>query len=200
LAVGYGLVGLIGLGFAVRTVTRVPDWATPASLEASSIKVSYNSARSNQYYAYSLYVASQTETDPVKQKALYDEAWPYVNKALEIYPAYSDALTCRAGIAAGYYLQDDDIKKLLQCFEDTQRMRPTEYVDQFMDYLTKVGKHPAELIDWIHRVGFGYFWIAKKNPDMADKYLKMGLRMAPEDPLLNSELVTIQQSPLNRHR
>jgi protein O-mannosyl-transferase len=190
--VAYGVLGVMGLGFAVRTVTRVPAWENSATLEAASIQVSYNSARSNQYYAYSLYEKALVEKDPVKQKALYDEAWPYVNKAIEIYPAYYDAHTCRDGIAAAYFQQDGDIGKLLPYFENTLRTKPTDFVDQYLDYLSKRGQHVPELTDFFHRVGHGYFWTEKHDPARAKKYLEMGLRLAPADARLAADLAGVK--------
>ncbi|MBL0015194.1 MAG: DUF1736 domain-containing protein [Bacteroidetes bacterium] len=191
-AVGLGLLGLMGLAFAARTFTRVPDWKDAASLEAASIKVSFNSARSNQYYAYSLYEKSIVEKDVAKKQALYDEAWPYVNKALEIYPGYTDAHTCRDGIAAGRYQIDGDINKLLPYFENTLRTAPVDFVDQYLDYLSKRGQHVTELTDFFHRVGFGYFWTEKKDAARARKYLEMGLRMAPGDARLIGDLAGLR--------
>ncbi len=191
-AIAYGLLAVMGVGFAVRTFTRVPDWENAATLEAASIQVSYNSARSNQYYAYSLYEKALQEKDPVKQKALYDEAWPYVNKALEIYPAYYDAHTCRDGIAAAYYQRDGDIAKLLPYFENTLRTKPTDFVDQYLEYLSKRGQHIPELTDFFHRVAYGYFWNEKRDGVRARKYLEMGLRLAPSDARLTADLAGVK--------
>ncbi len=191
-AIAYGLIAAMGVGFAVRTFTRVPDWENSATLEAASIQVSFNSARSNQYYAYSLYEKALQEKDPDKQKALYDEAWPYVNKALEIYPAYYDAHTCRDGIAAAYYQRDGDIAKLLPYFENTLRTKPTDFVDQYLDYLSKRGQHVPELTDFFHRVAYDYFWSEKRDGVRARKYLEMGLRLAPGDARLAADLASVQ--------
>lgn len=190
--IAYALLGVMGIGFAARTLTRVPDWETPATLEAASIQVSYNSARSNQYYAYTLYETSLVEKDTAKKRDIYDQAWPYVNRALEIYPAYTDAHTCRDGIAAGYYQLDGDITKLLPYFENTLRTAPVDFVDQYLDYLVKRGQHVPELTAFFHRVGYEYFWEAQGNATRARKYLEMGLRLAPGDAGLTADLAAVK--------
>lgn len=190
-ALAWGLTAVMVLSFATRTLTRVPDWENSATLEAASIKVSVNSARSNQYYAYSLYEKSLVETDREKKRALYDEAWPYVNKALEIYPEYSDAHTCRGGIAAGYYQLDNDVNKLLSTFEATLKTSPVAFVDQFLNWLVGRQRHTTELAAFFHRVGFEHFWKVKRDAATARKYLNMGLRAAPSDAQLQADLRAI---------
>lgn len=190
-AVAWGLAGLMIVGFSARTFTRVPDWENSATLEAASIKVSVNSARSNQYYAYSLYEKSLVENDREKKRALYDEAWPYVNKALEIYPGYTDAHTCRGGIAAGYYQLDGDVDKMLSTFEHTLRTAPVPFVDQFLNWMVGRQLHAAKMAAFFHRVGYDHFWISRKDAGTARKYLKMGLRAAPGDSQLQADLAAI---------
>ncbi|MFM2375818.1 MAG: hypothetical protein RLZZ165_915 [Bacteroidota bacterium] len=191
-ALAYGLAGVMALGFAVRTVTRVPDWENTFTLESASIQVSHGSARSNQYYAYCLYEQAIAEPDHAKRKALFDKAWPYVNKALEIYPTYTESHTCRDGIAAGRYQMDGDIRKLLPYFENTLRTAPVVFVDQYLEYLSKRGRHVPELLDFFHRVGFEYFWTERRDAARARKYLEMGLRMAPGDPRLSGDLAAVK--------
>ena len=131
------------------------------------------------------------EKDPDKQKALYDEAWPYVNKALEIYPAYYDAHTCRDGIAAAYYQRDGDIGKLLPYFENTLRTKPTDFVDQYLEYLSKRGQ-PRAPSSPISSTASPTTISGAKNATacVARKYLEMGLRLAPGDARLAADLAS----------
>ncbi|MEM6270990.1 MAG: hypothetical protein AAF998_16235 [Bacteroidota bacterium] len=187
----YAITGVFALGFIIKTIERVPAWENSATLEAAAIKVSYNSARANQYYAYSLYEKSLEAKDNPAKIALYDEAWPYVNKALEIYPQYSDAHTCRAGIAAGYYQTQAKLELMLNTFENTLKVKPVPFVDQFMNWLVGRQRHATEIAQWAHRVGFEWFWKQKNDAVQAKKYLNMGLRAAPGDPQLQSDLAQI---------
>lgn len=189
---GIGLVTVMAVGFAVRTYTRVPDWENAATLEESSIKVSVNSARSNQYYAYIIYEQALKEQQPAAKKALFDKAWPYVNRALEIYPAYSDAHICRDGIAAGYYQLDGDINKLLPYFENTLKTKPVEFVDQYLDYLVRRGFHQPEMLAFFHRIGYEYFWKQKHDAVNARKYLNMGLQMVPGEARMTADLAEVR--------
>lgn len=189
--VAWGLTGLFALGFAYKTIDRVPAWENSASLEKAAIKVSYNSARANQYYAYSLYEKSLVATDNTEKIALYDEAWPYVNKALEIYPGYSDAHTCRAGIAAGYYQSKGDLNIMLDAFEKTLKVKPVPFVDQFLNWMVGRQRNATELAVWFHKVGFQHFWQQKQDAVNAKKYIQMGLRTSPGDVQLTGDLASI---------
>ena len=188
---GMALLGIFMVGFAARTYTRVPDWEDEHSLEKAAIKVSVNSCRSNQFYAYSLYVQSISEKDPVKQKALYDEAFPYVSKSLEIYPTYNEALTCKSGIMAGYYQQDGKIQPLLDWFEHVLKTHPVVFVDQYLEFLSKRGRHVLEMGTFFQKVGYDYFWKAKGDAASAKKQMGYWGRMDPANPVLQESLAAI---------
>ena len=61
----------------------------------------------------------------------------YVDRALSIYPTYTDALTCKGGLLAGYYDLDRDLDKLLDGFYKIQMTNPISFVDTYLNYLDK---------------------------------------------------------------
>lgn len=190
----YGLVSAFVLGFGIKTVTRVPVWENNWELDKAAVKVSQNSARANQYHAYSLYEQALQEQDRAKQKELYDEAYPYVSKALEIHPTYTDALTCKGGIVAGYYQLDGDINKFLDEFYKivTAAPYPLTFTEQYLQYLNRRRKHIPELLDFYHRVGWEHFWVVKKDANTARKYLNYGAQLHPGDARIQRDLQLIQ--------
>lgn len=126
---------IISLGYTYKTIDRVPAWENELELNKAAIKVSVNSARANQYMGYSLYREALKLKDPDEQKKLYNQAFPYVKRALEIHPTYSDALTTKAGLMAGYYQQNGDLSTLLNAFFDIQTTNPIQFVDTYLEYL-----------------------------------------------------------------
>lgn len=196
--IGLGVVALLAVGFTVKSFARIPAWESNHSLNEAAITVSTNSARANQYYAYSLYeqyLEDKSGEQPNRdyQKELLEEAYPYVNKALEIHPTYSDALTCKGGILGGFYDLDKDINRVLEGFYDIATApREVPFTDQYLSYLNRRGKHFEELVDFYHRVGFVYWWQGQQNAVLARKYINYGLQLVPGHPQLEQDLAQVK--------
>lgn len=197
--IGLGLTGLMCVGFAFITFARVPAWENNHTLNQAAIKVSVNSARANQYFAYSLYEqylenrdGEDSLRDPAKQSSLLTEAYPYVNRALEIHPDYSDALTCKGGILGGFYGLNKDVNALLVGFYPLATSEnQVSYTTDYLNYINRRRQHPNELIDFYHRVGAVHWWGEKKNVVLARKYLNMGLSIVPDHPQLVADMAPV---------
>ncbi len=194
-AVGIALavMGLLGAGYAVRTVTRVPDWESTYTLNAASIQVSTESAYSNQYYGFALYEMADKETDFGKKKKLLDEALPYVERALVICPLYPDALGTKTGIMVNYFTMDNKIEPLLKWFEFVQKNHPIAYIDTVLKDLIAFGQHRVELNYWLQDVGYNHFWVAKGDKKMATKYIQMLKSIDPTNSNVDRALSNIQK-------
>ncbi|MCB0638230.1 MAG: hypothetical protein KDC54_16485, partial [Lewinella sp.] len=172
---GIGLLALMGLGFAYKTITRVPAWEDAMSLNRAAITVSVNSARANSYMAYSLYQRGLQE-QPIQQMATYQEALPYVERALEIYPTYTDAITCKAGIVAGIYQQTADLNTLLTTFYELLAANHVSFIDQYVEYL--IGRADRQLlVNFFHRAGYELMALQQKQYPLAIQYLNNGLKV-----------------------
>lgn len=181
------LLGVILIGYSLKTITRVPAWENEMTLNQAAIKVSKNSARANSYMAYSLYRASLEEPDQAKKKAMLEEALPLVNRALEIYPEYTDALTCKGGVITGFYQMDGDLDKLLDGFYNILAAKHVGFVDQYMEYLN--GRADSQkMADFYHRAGYELLTLTKKEYPLAVKYLNYGIQVAPNDVRLLEDL------------
>jgi len=178
--VAMALLLAIVLGYSYKTITRVPDWENASTLNQAAIKVSTNSARANSYMAYSLYQAGLQETNPQKQRELYQQALPYVNRALEIYPEYSDAITCKGGLVAGLYQQDGDLPKLLDAFYDLLSRRHVAFLEQYLEYLNGRA-NPQQMANFYFRAGYELLVQQKQDYPRAIQYLNYGLQLAPQD-------------------
>ena len=186
-------MGVIGVSiiFAALTIQRVPAWENALTLNEAAIRVSTNSARANSYYGYSLYVAGLETEDPVKKDSLFQRARPYVDKALEIYPNYTDALTAKTGLLTQEYKNDQDLNKLFDSFYEIQNMGPIAYVDTYLDYLDK-RINAQVMASFYHRLGFELFFKTKRDPRRALSYIQKGLRLDPGNAVLLQDQQQIQ--------
>jgi hypothetical protein len=125
----------LSLGFTYKNLDRIPDWKNSFTLGKSAVITSPNSITANQFYAYDLYLSGIKETDTGKKKAILDEANIYVNKALSMYPEYSQALTCKAGVVGELYRIDGDLARLLNEYYNIQLAGITPFVDEFLKYI-----------------------------------------------------------------
>ena len=175
---GWALLALFTIGFTFKSWTRIPAWKDEMSLNRAAIKVSTNSARANSYMAYSLYQAGLQTNDQAQRKQLYEEALPYVNRALEIYPTYSDAVTCKGGLVAGLYQMDGDLDKLLKEFYALLKARHVVFLDQYMAYLNGQADR-NKLAQFYHRAGFQLLAEEQQNYPLALQYLNYGIQIAP---------------------
>lgn len=181
---------LFAAGFAWKSLERIPAWQNEYMLNKAAVEVSKNSARANTFYAYTLYRMAIDTADLEAKRALLAEAEPHVDKALEIYPQYSDALRTKAGIRALHYQLDGNLDQLLNEFAAVARKNWVDFLDTYMKYLN--GRAPAQkLIPFYHRVGFEIFFKEKDDLVHAVQYLKMGLELDPQNPRLLKDLALV---------
>ncbi len=189
--VSLGIIGLMAVGYAYKTIDRVPAWENEMTLNQAAIKVSTNSARANSYMAYSLYQRALQESG-AQQMATVQEALPFVNRALEIYPEYSDAVTCKSGLVAAIYQQDNDLGKLLDEFYPLMAAKHVAFHQQYMEYLNGRGDQGL-LLDFYHRVGYELFGLQKQDYALARQYINYGLGIDPANAQLQQDLADINQ-------
>lgn len=187
--VGIGVLLLTALAYAGKTYERIPAWKDAMSLNRAAIKVSTNSARANSYMAYSLYQRGLQEQGP-QQLATYQEALPLVNRALEIYPAYTDALTCKGGLIAGLYQQNNNLDQLLQGFYEILSAGHVNFIDQYMVYLN--GRIDGQrLAQFYHRAGYELMAMQQRQYPLALQYLNYGLEVSPNNVTILEDLAEV---------
>jgi protein O-mannosyl-transferase len=146
---GLGIAALLVVGFSIKTLIRVPDWYSGATLNASAIINSPNSARSNCFYAISIWEDKFLKLPPnatdEQKKALLDEMKPYFDRSLQILPKYSAALKMWAGMAGEYHKIDNNLDNLLKEFERINRAGV--YEPFTIQYLTYVNNRVATKAD-----------------------------------------------------
>jgi tetratricopeptide (TPR) repeat protein len=112
------------IAFSLKTYSRNFDWKDNLTLFGHDVKVSINSAKGNSTYASELYKLSEDaeqSKDTLLRNKYLKEAIPYFEKALEIYPDYSEALIRLGNI---YYKLDGDYKKMMDYYLKTLETNP----------------------------------------------------------------------------
>ncbi len=137
---GLGIAALLIIGFSIKTLIRVPDWYSGATLNASAIKYSPNSARANCFYAISIWEERYMKLPPnatnEQKLALLNEMKPYFDRSLHILPKYSAALKMWAGMAGEYHKIDNNLDNLLTEFERINRAGVYEpFTIQYLTYI-----------------------------------------------------------------
>ncbi|MEL7122227.1 MAG: hypothetical protein AAFO07_22450 [Bacteroidota bacterium] len=193
------LIGVIALGYAFKTFTRVPAWKDAMSLNRAAIKVSTNSARANSYMAYALYQEVLQTKEANRQQELINEALPFVNRSLEIYPEYSDATTCKAGLVASQYQIDGDVQKLLDEFHQLLINKHVSFIDRYLEYLNPRSDN-ARLANFYYKTGYELMSVQQKNYPLAIKYLNYGVEVAPADGRMYEGLAETYLNAGNRNQ
>jgi tetratricopeptide (TPR) repeat protein len=201
---GLAVLALTVAGYAIRTVTRVPVWESPLTLNRAAVKVSKNSIRANCFVGTALYheYRGLVEAGKVEEaRPLLDEAHRHIHHALSIYPAYTDALTMKGGIAAERYKFDRDLNKLLQEFYDIIVARGrVDFIDQYIEYLFGGRAPQATMVNFIHRVAHDHFLMGARTTQdysYAVHYLNMALKGAPDNARLLYDLSLVYQAAGN---
>jgi tetratricopeptide (TPR) repeat protein len=186
------LLILVCTGYSIKTVTRVPAWKNTMSLNRAGVKVSPDSARANCFMGYALYrEVRDNKVDTVRQMEMYKQAEFYIDKALAIYPAYATALNIKAGLLGGYFEHNGDLNKLLDGFYEIMKVRHVPYVIQYLGHLNRREEYSGKLADFYHRAGFVLAAEQQKDYPLAEKYLKYGLTVAPNDVQLILDLTKV---------
>ena len=170
------------VGFTYKTVTRLPAWQSGYELNAAAIQVSTNSARANVFMGTAIFNKYQASTDAEEKQRLLDEAEPYIDKALEIHPPYTDALTMKSGIAAERFRVDAQLKPMLDALMMVGKNRPNHtFFNQYLDYLGKTRAKDPELSQFYYDLAVKYWSREKDNQDIALFLMNKALNSMPEN-------------------
>ena len=85
------VTAIIGVLYLGKTFTRNFAWKDNYTLFTTDIKTSVNSAKLNNAVGGSLIDKAIAIQDKAEQQRLYNEAIPYLAKAIEIHPTYDNA-------------------------------------------------------------------------------------------------------------
>lgn len=112
---------IVLLLFGLKTLNRNKVWANNETLFLTDIKTSANSAKGNCMAGGSLYeIALKMEDDSARQSCL-NESIQYLERAIEIYPNYIDALLL---LGNAVHVRNGDCEKSLEYYSLVFELRP----------------------------------------------------------------------------
>ena len=118
-------------------------------------------------------------TDPQRRDYLLEQSSYYINRALDIYPAYGSALTMKSGVIAEEYKKDNDIDKLLAGFESILEYRTVvDFINQYLEYLIRNNRNPKKIFDFLYRIGYNRYY-QNGNYQVAVIYLNYAHQVEP---------------------
>lgn len=177
-----GCLLAILVGYSFKTITRVPDWKDGFTLNLSAVKVSKNSARINLFTGVSYFQKSQSESNPENAKKYLKVAEHYIDRSLQIFPQYGQALNMKAGILAEWLKKDNDVKTFLSKLESIIRVKPDlDFVTKYMEYLSKDPENISFMFPYFKRVGYEILYKEEQNYSFALHFLGMAYNLKKED-------------------
>ena len=189
-----GLLVILVLGYASKTLLRAEDWRNPVTLNAAAVKYSPNSARANCFMGVALFEKYKIETNTETKYVLLDDASYYIERSLEIYPTYGSALTMQAGVVAEQYKRDGDLDKLLQKFEYVLSKRTRlDFTDEYIEYLLD-REDSNRMVQFLYKVGETMNARGRGDYQTGLHYLKYAYQLSPRDPQLNLAIAKCYQN------
>lgn len=201
---GAGAAVLVAAASAFIIIKRLPDWQDGYSLNAAAVKTSPGSARAHSFYATALYkdkyqAIRSDKSKKEEVKAMSDEMTYHVDKALQINPNYSAALTMKAAIAAVQFEQDKQLDRLFNDWEYVLDKVPynasvRDFIGQYMNYLSKSGANPHKMASFCHRRGYEFYWKQRRDGKAALEFLNYALNQQTEDKRVLEDLSEVYQA------
>lgn len=114
------LVVVMGL-YSVKTIARNQVWENDFTLFTTDVETSVNSAKSNTSAGGKLIEKAKSIKDTEKSDEMLDQAIIYLNRALEIHPAYVDAMLL---LGNAHYQKDLDVVKAVDWYAEILKRRP----------------------------------------------------------------------------
>jgi len=116
----YITIGIILLGYSVKTIARNPAWHDDYTLFTTDVKVSKNSAKCNVSAGGQTLELSEKVNNPVKKKKMINDALAFLNKGMTIHPKY-----VAGWLLLGKAMIDlEDYKKAREYYEIALKISP----------------------------------------------------------------------------
>lgn len=180
--ISVGLLILLCSGYIAKTLQRVPDWENPLTLNTAAVRYSPNSARANCFMGVAIFEDYKEETDRIKKQELLTESAFFINRSLDIYPAYGSALKLHSGILAEQYKLDNDIDKLFAGFTEVLRYRTrTDFTDEYIQYLVDKYREPQKLSQFLYTIGYSVNLQGRGDSRTALHYLSLAYQVNPSN-------------------
>jgi tetratricopeptide (TPR) repeat protein len=185
--------------FSVKTIVRNRDWKDNFTLFTHDVKISENSAKGNCTAGGALLEKSLEENDTIKRQEYLARSVKHLNKALEIYPNYVDALLL---LGNAIYHNNRNYNRLFKSYEKLFKLAPnydlaysnlhTMLVSEKKPEIRKTGyklilKYKPDDFNANYELGSTYGKMLNKF-DSAQIYLSFAVQMRPESKLANRDM------------
>ena len=161
--ISYALIGTFIIGFTFKSLSRIPVWRNPETLNAAAVQVSTNSARANSFMATALYDKIQKGdlTQAEKEQAVKDADF-YADRSINIFPAYTNGNLMKAGISAEKYKLTNNLDVLLEDFKSVAIRRPDiKFLHEYFEYLNR-NQNSDKLFNFYYDVGYNHLFKSGK--------------------------------------
>lgn len=189
-------LGIFLVLYSLLTFSRNADWKDRLTLFRTDIHKVENSAQAQNLLALHLFIASNHETDAIKQKQLREEALPHFNRALEIYPQFLNASFDRARLLDALKRYDEALVAYRQTTSiDTAFGTPyfpmgviyqnqKKYTDAVSCY-EKFIAHRPDYMQAYANLSYAYFQAQQYEKSIAVNQRALIINPAAFDPVVN---------------
>jgi protein O-mannosyl-transferase len=172
----WGIPSLLVPAFLYLSADRIPDWESNKTLDMNDVRVSRNSARANLFAGVALWQEILNEKNDTVKLKMIEEARIFNDRALAIYPEYTDALKMKTGYASEVWKINKDLPALLKVFEEAMSVMPVPFVEEFVNWLMPRSDKNL-MVPFLYRVGYEQLAKKQKNFPEALKYLTKGYQL-----------------------
>lgn len=193
------LFTIIFLLFAAKTISRNTHWKNNFTLFTHDVKVSQGSAKGNCAAGGVLYETALTLKDKAEKLKMLEESIGYLQKSVEIYPGYIDALLLLGNASFEY---NRDFQTVNTCYNTIFQLAPgyklaisnyTNILTQCIDPLVrkagfrKIIQLEPDNFEANYQLGITYGKMLGRL-DSATMYLLKAVRISPENSGANRDL------------
>ncbi|MFW5805047.1 MAG: glycosyltransferase family 39 protein [Bacteroidales bacterium] len=191
----YAIIIIIGL-YSVKAVNRNMVWKNSLTLFGHDVQISENSAKGNSSYGSELYAKAEKLQDTTRRNEMMKEAIPYLKKAMEIHPKYTEPLIRMANIR---YVVFNDVKGMVDYYIRVLKIAPEnqDAWGNIYGVLTHNIDNPVFEINTWKRItdinpnhpeawrAMGDLYLNKRyKPDSAIMMFEKAEKLTPDDPEL----------------
>ncbi len=191
--IGLLILSFIICAFSLLTLIRIPVWKSDRALNEAALKVYPNSARANLKMGESIFSETMALSDTSDQRIGFQSSRNFINRALELYPAYGEALNMKAGVAIELFYLSGNIQKVFDVLQEVLFVEPgNQHVHGFLDFIQNDGRANAELLRFYYQLGFVEFSERLGQHQLGARFLEKALTIDATNPTILEALRRIR--------
>ena len=182
--VSIAIVSIFLLLYSIKTISRNPVWKNNLTLATNDANISINGAKSNVMAGGLLTEEAAKTNNPKEKRKLLQQAIFYLNRAINIYPDYIDALLLMGN--AQWEFTNNVTKAMPYYYRilGINNQHPNAWQNSFI--ILEQSKNVDNKIN-------AYQTLLKYNPNKAQVYLNLGRAYGREKNNLNQSIAYLEQ-------